>query len=143
MDAHVGSSQFFANFVDIIANDVPHHFQYQPSQTPQPQMDDVQGYRPHMDDIQGTLYQPSQTPHHQPQFHVDLNEPTGTPYDSWFSMGGIPPSAYGVGMHVDPLLEQPQRTVGVRRAARCDTWSHLVGVFGDDSHMSEEDHQDP
>ncbi|RYQ94525.1 hypothetical protein Ahy_B08g089458 [Arachis hypogaea] len=40
----------------------------------------------HMSDPQG----------YQPQFHVDLNEPAISPYDSWLGMGGTPPSAFGV-----------------------------------------------
>ncbi|KAL4314009.1 hypothetical protein AHAS_Ahas15G0042200 [Arachis hypogaea] len=48
----------------------------------QPQMDVVQGYRPDMEDMQRYQPQMSDPRGFHSQFHVDLNEPAGSPYDS-------------------------------------------------------------
>ncbi|KAL4391670.1 hypothetical protein AHAS_Ahas03G0268300 [Arachis hypogaea] len=98
-----------------------------------PDMEDMQRYQPQMSDPQGF----------QSQFHVDLNEPANSPYDSWLGMGGTPPSAYGMGMPVDPPTLQRQRPTRVRWVARCGTGSHLLGAFGHDSHEEDEDRQEP
>ncbi|KAL4380551.1 hypothetical protein AHAS_Ahas04G0044800 [Arachis hypogaea] len=84
-----------------------------------------------------------QTPQDQPQLHVDLNAPAGSPYDNWLGMGGTPASVYGVGMPVDPPSQQRQRPARVRCAARCGTGSHLLGTFGHDSDNENEDRQEP
>ncbi|QHN81864.1 uncharacterized protein DS421_20g690670 [Arachis hypogaea] len=121
MEHEVGSSQFYSDFADLIRDDVPQDFHQQTPQDQvpetQPQMDVAQGYRLYMDDMQ--RYQPQMSDPHgfQHQLHVDLNEPTGSPYDSWLGMGGMPASAYGVGMPVDPPAQQRQRPTRVRRAA--------------------------
>ncbi|KAL4286390.1 hypothetical protein AHAS_Ahas19G0081400 [Arachis hypogaea] len=105
-------------------------------------MDVAQGYRPDMEDMQRYQSQMSDPQGYQPQFHVDLNDPASSPYDSWLGMEGTPPSAYGVGMSVDPPVQQRQRPSRVRRAARYGTGSHLLGTFGHDSHEEDEDKQE-
>ncbi|KAL4276967.1 hypothetical protein AHAS_Ahas20G0260100 [Arachis hypogaea] len=85
---------------------------------------------------------PPQNKGYQPQFHVDLNEPASSPYDSWLGMGRTPPSAYGVDMSVDPPAQQRQRPAKMRRTARCGIWSHLLGAIGHDSHEEDEDRQE-
>ncbi|KAL4337899.1 hypothetical protein AHAS_Ahas12G0156300 [Arachis hypogaea] len=136
-----------SDFADLIRDDDPPHFQQQTPQDQvretQAQMDVAQGYRPDMEDMQ--RYQPQMSDPHgfQPQLYVDMNEPAGNPYDSWLGMGGTPPSAYRVGMPVDPPAQQRQRPARVRQAARCGTGSHLLGALGHDSHEEDEDRQEP
>ncbi|QHO14128.1 uncharacterized protein DS421_15g521500 [Arachis hypogaea] len=125
MDHQVGSSQFYSDFAYLIRDDDPPHSQHQTlqDQVPetQPQIDVAQGYRPDMEEIQRYQPQMYDPQGYQPQFHVDLNEPASSSYHSWLGMGGTPPSAYVVGMPVDPLAQQRQRPARVRRAARCGT----------------------
>ncbi|RYR07601.1 hypothetical protein Ahy_B05g074993 isoform A [Arachis hypogaea] len=61
------------------------------------------------------------------QLPVDLNEPAGSPYDTWFGMGGTPPSTVGVGLQEAPPGDR--REARVRRPTRCGTGSHLLGPF--------------
>ncbi|KAL4396828.1 hypothetical protein AHAS_Ahas01G0130900 [Arachis hypogaea] len=96
-------------------------------------MDDIQRYQPQMSDPRG----------YQPQLHVDLNEPTSSPYDTWLGMEGTRASAYGTGSHIKPPAQQRQKPPRVRRAARCVTRSHLLGVFGHDSADEDENRQGP
>ncbi|KAL4277067.1 hypothetical protein AHAS_Ahas20G0270100 [Arachis hypogaea] len=86
MNHEVGSSQFYSDFATLIRDDDPPHFQQQTPQDQvpetQPQMDVTQWYCPDMDDIQRYQLQMSDPHGFQPQLHVDLNEPAGSPYDS-------------------------------------------------------------
>ncbi|KAL4345143.1 hypothetical protein AHAS_Ahas11G0248900 [Arachis hypogaea] len=95
------------------------------------------------DRSEGPPYFHHQSPQDQPQLHVDLNEPAGSPYDTWLGMGGMPASAYGTGSHIEPPAQQRQRPTRVRRAARCGTGSHILSAFGHDSADEDEDRQRP
>ncbi|RYR08039.1 hypothetical protein Ahy_B05g075586 [Arachis hypogaea] len=101
LDDQLGGPQFYVNFAEIIRGDDVHQYQ---SPIPGGPSDPTE-YRPQPADV------PSQVP--ETQLPVDLNEPAGSPYDTWFGMGGTPPSALEVGAQEAPL--------GDRRAARYTT----------------------
>ncbi|QHO12633.1 uncharacterized protein DS421_15g508610 [Arachis hypogaea] len=74
---HVSSSQFYADFAEIIRGDDVHQYQIPIPGGPSDPME----YRPQPADMPETQVPETQLP-------VDLNEPAGSPYDTWFGMGG-------------------------------------------------------
>ncbi|QHN80968.1 uncharacterized protein DS421_20g682780 [Arachis hypogaea] len=76
LDDQLGGPQFYADFVEIIRGDDAHQYQ---SSIPGGPLDPTE-YRPQPADV------PSQVP--ETQLLVDLNEPAGSLYDTWFGMGG-------------------------------------------------------
>ncbi|QHO18872.1 uncharacterized protein DS421_11g324180 [Arachis hypogaea] len=129
LDDQLVSPRFYAEFVDLIRDDAgTSHVQFG-AQSYQPQMPEVQfetaPYQPHMTEMH------SQPPYYQGQYVVDLNEPAGSPLDTWFTMGGTPQSAIGLDHPVDDIGQEPARPTRVRRPARCGTGSHLLGDFHD------------
>ncbi|RYR48656.1 hypothetical protein Ahy_A07g034712 [Arachis hypogaea] len=129
LDDQMGSSQFYAEFAVMIRDDAGlSHVQFD-APPYHPQMPDVQfdtaTYHPHMTEMQ------SQAPDYQGQYVVDLNEPAGSPLDTWFTMGGSPQSAFGLDPPVDDAAQEAARPTRVRRPTRCGTESHLLGPFDD------------
>ncbi|QHN80431.1 uncharacterized protein DS421_20g678100 [Arachis hypogaea] len=119
LDDQLGGPQFYADFAEIIRGD--DIYQYQ-SPIPGGPSDHTE-YRPQLVDMPETQVPETQLP-------VDLNEPAGNLYDTWFGMGGTPPSAFGVAAQEAPSGDR--RAARVRRPTRCSTGSHLLGPFGSD-----------
>ncbi|RYR10978.1 hypothetical protein Ahy_B05g079469 [Arachis hypogaea] len=119
LDDQLGGPQFYADFAEIIRGDNVHQYQ---SPIPGGPSDPTE-YRPQPADMPETQVPESQLP-------VDLNEPAGSPYDTWFGMAGTPPSAFGVGAQEAPPGDR--RAARVRHPTRCGTGSHLLGPFGGD-----------
>ncbi|RYR22210.1 hypothetical protein Ahy_B03g067485 [Arachis hypogaea] len=129
LDDQLVSSEFYAEFAAMIRDDAgTSHVQFD-AQSYQPQMPEVQvetaAYQPHMTEMH------SQPPDYQGQYVVDLNEPAGSPLDTWFTMGGTPQSAFGLDHPVDDIGQEAARPTLVRRPTRCVTGSHLLGDFHD------------
>ncbi|QHO15142.1 uncharacterized protein DS421_10g292360 [Arachis hypogaea] len=119
LDDQLGGPQFYADFDEFIQGDDVHQYQ---SPIPGGPSDPTE-YRPHPANMPEIQVPETQLP-------VDLNEPAGSPYDTWFGMGGTPPSAFGVGAQEAPPGDR--RAARVRRPTRCGTGSHLLGPFGGD-----------
>ncbi|XP_020975823.1 uncharacterized protein LOC110270599 [Arachis ipaensis] len=77
LDDQLGGPQFYADFAEIIRGDDVHQYQ---SPIPGGPSDPTE-YRPQPADMAETQVPETQLP-------VDLNEPAGSPYDTWFGMGG-------------------------------------------------------
>ncbi|RYQ92722.1 hypothetical protein Ahy_B09g098939 [Arachis hypogaea] len=76
LDDQLGGPQFYANFAEMIQGDDVHQYQSPipggPSDPPK--------YRPQPADVPSQIL--------ETQLPVDLNEPAGSPYNTWFGMGG-------------------------------------------------------
>ncbi|RYR46837.1 hypothetical protein Ahy_A07g032679 [Arachis hypogaea] len=129
VDDQMGSAQFYSDFTAVFKDDAgPSHVQVDapPYQSHVPDvLFDTAAYQPHMTEMQ------SQTPDYQGQYAVDLNQPAGSPLDTWFTMGGTPQSAYGLGPPIDDAVQEAGRPTRVRRPTRCGTGSHLLDPFHD------------
>ncbi|RYQ80790.1 hypothetical protein Ahy_Scaffold1g106959 isoform C [Arachis hypogaea] len=129
VDDQMGSAHFYSDFAAVLRDDAgPSHVQvdappYQPSAPDV--VFDTTAYHPHMTEMQ------PQVPDFQGQYAVDLNQPAGSPLDTWFTMGGTPQSAYGVAPPVDDAVQVAGRPTRVRRRPRCGTGSHLLDPFED------------
>ncbi|RYR19830.1 hypothetical protein Ahy_B03g064723 isoform F [Arachis hypogaea] len=95
LNDQLGGPQFYTNFAEIIRGDDVHQYQ---SLIPGGSSDHTE-YRPPPADMPET-----QVP--ETQLSVDLNELAGSPYDTWFGMGGTPPSAFGVAAQEDGKNEE-------------------------------------
>ncbi|RYR73362.1 hypothetical protein Ahy_A02g007718 isoform A [Arachis hypogaea] len=129
VDDQMGSAHFYSDFAAVMRDDAgPSHVQvdaapYQPSAPDV--VFDTTAYHPHMTEMQ------PQVPDFQGQYAVDLNQPAGSPLDTWFTMGGTPQSAYGIAPPVDDAVQVAGRPTRVRRPTRCGTGSHLLDPFED------------
>ncbi|RYQ86521.1 hypothetical protein Ahy_B10g106189 [Arachis hypogaea] len=77
LDDQLGVPHFYVDFAKIIRGDDVHQYQ---SPIPGGPSDPTE-YRPHPADMPETQVPETRLP-------VDLNEPAGSPYDTWFGMGG-------------------------------------------------------
>ncbi|RYQ91734.1 hypothetical protein Ahy_B09g097749 isoform B [Arachis hypogaea] len=122
IDNPISQSEFFRDIADMLRDD------------------DATYYRPQMPEVHSQFAE-SQPPSHdvQPQLPVDLNEPTASPSDPWFALGGTPASAFST---VPPQTSAPkadQRPRRMRRPPLCGTGGHLLSHFDDDDSDTIED----
>ncbi|RYQ86416.1 hypothetical protein Ahy_B10g106083 [Arachis hypogaea] len=75
--SQLGGPQFYADFAEIIRGDDVHQYQSPIPGSPS----DPTEYRPQPTDMPETQVPETQLP-------VDLNDPAGSSYDTWFGMGG-------------------------------------------------------